>query len=118
MKSYKELIVWQKSFQLVLFIYKTTEKFPNNEIYGITSQLRRAAIAIPSNIAEGYNRQSKKEYLQFLYIAFGSGAELETQLLVSKELGYVNLKTYNELNNLLSEVLRMLNKLISTLKNY
>lgn len=76
--SYKDLIVWQKSFDLVRQIYQLTDNFPKMEIYGLTSQMRRAAISIPSNIAEGFVRKHTKEFSQFVSIAFGSGAELET----------------------------------------
>jgi len=116
MKSYKELIVWQKSFQLSILIFKTTENFPRSELFGIVSQMRRAVVSIPSNIAEGYTRAHRLEYLQFLRTAFASGAELETQLLISKELKYLNEKSFTEINSLLEEVQKMLNKLIFTLK--
>src|SRR3989338_174321 len=85
-KSYKDLIAYQKSFDLVKAIYVLTGKFPREELYGLTSQIRRSAVSIPSNIAEGYMRGSK-EYVQFLKIALGSCAELETQLAISKEIG-------------------------------
>jgi four helix bundle protein len=84
-KSYKELIAYQKSYELVLHIYRITRSFPKEEVYGMTSQIRRAAVSIPSNISEGYMRGSK-EYIQFLKIALGSAAELETQLSLSKDL--------------------------------
>lgn len=88
--SYKDLIVWQKSFELVIEIYKLTNLFPKSEIYGLVSQMRRCVVSIPSNIAEGFIRKHRKEYAQFISIAFGSGAELETQLLLSKELKFVS----------------------------
>ena len=78
LKNYKELQVWQKAYQFCLEIYKVTKTFPNEEKYGLTSQIRRAAISIPSNIAEGYGRKSSGEYIQFLYVAYGSNCELET----------------------------------------
>ena len=110
MKSHKELIVWQKSFQLSLEVYKSTKQFPKDEIYGIVSQMRRAAVSIPSNIAEGYARGSRKEYIQFLKIAFGSANELETQLLIANKLNYdKNISSILKLNE---EVLKMLNVLI------
>src|SRR3989344_5311138 len=83
--SYKELIVWQKSVELVEHIYHLTKKFPKEEVYGLVSQMRRASVSIPSNIAEGRLRRSKKDFIQFLQIAFGSGAELETQIIISKK---------------------------------
>ncbi len=85
-KSFKELIVWQKSIHLVKAIYKTTEQFPKSELYGLTNQMRRAAVSIPSNIAEGYKRKSRLEFLHFLSIAEASAAELETQIIIAKEL--------------------------------
>src|SRR3989344_2413994 len=110
-KTYKELIVWQKSYRLSLLVYKVTKGYPKEEIYALVSQMRRCAISIPSNIAEGYCRQRKKEYAQFLQIAFGSGAELETQLLISFDLGYITKRDFTEANDLLSEVMKMLNSL-------
>lgn len=115
-KSYKNLMVWQKGFRVSLLIYKLTKLFPKEEIYGLTSQIRRAAVSIPSNIAEGYCRQRKLEYIQFLQIAFASGAEVETQLLIAKELNYITDSDYLETNNLLEEVMKMLNSLISKIK--
>jgi four helix bundle protein len=116
LNSYKELIVWQKSFELAKKIYKNTENFPKSEIYGLTSQIRRAGISIPSNIAEGFARKHRKEFSQFISIAFGSGAELETQLLLVKELKFITDKEFNELNSLLEEIMKMLNSLKSKLK--
>jgi four helix bundle protein len=115
LNSYKELIVWQKSFELAKKIYKSTENFPKSEIYGLTSQIRRASVSIPSNIAEGFVRKHRKEFSQFISIAFGSGAELETQLLLSKELKFITNQQFNELNYLLEEVMKMLNSLKSKL---
>jgi four helix bundle protein len=111
-KSYKDLLVWQKSFRLALEIYKVTKKFPREELYGLVSQMRRAAFSIPSNIAEGYARGSTAEYRQFLKIAFASGAELETQILIAEELGFSNHENFNRLSNLLTEIMKMLNVLI------
>lgn len=85
-KSFKQLIVWQKSILLVKEIYEITKKFPQNEMYGLVSQMRRSAVSLPSNIAEGYKRRGIKEYLQFLSIAEASSAELETQIIISKDL--------------------------------
>lgn len=116
-KSFKELIVWRKSMDLVLEIYKITENFPVSERYGLISQVRRAAIAIPSNIAEGYVRFHIKEYSQFINIAFASGAELETQLELSKKLNYIKENDYNRVISLLNEIMKMLNKLFRVLKN-
>lgn len=115
MNSYKDLIVWQKSIELTVNIYRVTDKFPKNELYGLTSQIRRATVAIPSNIAEGQKRGHKTEYIQFLRIAFGSGAELETQLIIGYKIGYLDKTDFEKLNSLLEEVMKMLNKLISVL---
>ena len=114
-QSYKQLTVWQKSINLVEGIYTLTSEFPNAEIYGLTSQMRRAAISIPSNIAEGQKRKDLPEYLQFLRIANGSAAELETQLIISKRL-YPSLN-YSNSELLLEEVQKMLTVLIRTLKS-
>lgn len=116
-KSYKNLKVWQKSFDLTLFVYKITKSFPREELYGLTSQIRRCVVSIPSNIAEGYTRHRKLEYIQFLHIAFASGAELETQLLLAKELGFINLPDFDKAYSVLQEVMKMLNTLISKIKS-
>ncbi|PJC23120.1 four helix bundle protein [candidate division WWE3 bacterium CG_4_9_14_0_2_um_filter_48_10] len=88
--SYKELVVWQKSIALVKVIYELTKNFPRSEQFGVVSQMRRAAVSIPSNIAEGYGRKSSKEYKQFYSIAYGSALELDTQLIICRELELVS----------------------------
>ena len=113
--SYKDLTVWQKAMDLCEAIYLITNSFPKSELYGLISQIRRCSVSIPSNIAEGYRRGHKAEYIQFLRIAYGSGAELETQLLVALRIGYIKRHEFDELNNLLEEIMKMLNKMISTL---
>lgn len=110
-ESYENLIVWQKSMDLVIAVYALTGKFPKEEIYGLTSQMRRAAISIPSNIAEGSRRSSRKDFRNFLLNAYGSGAELETQIRIAKRLSFGEAKDYVSADALLSEVMRMLNKL-------
>ena len=115
LKSYKELIVWQKSFQLAKIIYKLTRHFPKSEIYGLVSQMQRCSVSIVSNIAEGYSRGHRQEYLQFLRVAFGSGAELETQMLLAKELKLISNSEFDEAFGLLTEVMKMLNVLIHKL---
>jgi len=115
-KSFRELTVWQKSFQLVVLIYKTTNNFPSSELYGLTSQIRRAAVSIPSNIAEGQSRGHILEYIQFLMIAKGSAAELETQLLLAKELNYIKEIDFKQALDILVEVEKMLERLIYVLK--
>lgn len=96
MKTHKDLEIWQKGIDLVERIYKITSGFPREENYGIISQLRRAAISYPSNIAEGAARSSRKEFTQFVYIALGSLSELETQIIISSRLGYHNEKNILE----------------------
>jgi len=108
------LKVWQRSIELVKEIYKITSQFPKTEIYGLTTQMRRASVSIPSNIAEGYLRKNLKEYLQFLRIAYSSSAEIETQLVIVKDL-YQNIN-YSKANLLLEEVQKMLNALIKKLE--
>ena len=115
LKSYKELKVWQKSIELVKEIYKITNQFPREEIYGLSIQMRRAVVSIPSNVAEGYLRKSLKEYLQFLRVAYSSSAELETQLIIAKDI-YQNID-YQKGESLLEEVQKMLNILIKKLEN-
>jgi four helix bundle protein len=111
-KNHKDLEVWKKSMDLVSNIYKITESFPNKELYGLTNQIRRAAISIPSNIAEGAARNSKKEFIQFLYIALGSLSELETQIIIANRLEYLN-----NLDTLLDD-LKFVQKLINGLIYY
>ena len=89
-KSFRDLNIWKNAIKLVKLIYEITQTFPNSEIYGLTSQIRRAAVSVPSNIAEGHIRRHTAEFKQFLFIALGSLAELETQITISNELGYVN----------------------------
>lgn len=114
--SYKDLTVWQKSITLTLLVYELTRSFPKEELYGLTSQMRRAAASIPANIAEGSTRGYLKGYINFLSIAYGSGAELETFLVIAKELGHVSESDYAEATAQLNEVMRMLNGLIKKLR--
>ena len=113
--SYKELTVWQKSVKLVVELYLLTEKFPKEEIYGLTSQMRRSAVSIPSNIAEGRTRGSRKDFTQFLRIAYSSGAELETQIEISKQLPNTKILNYTQVDMFLNEVMRMLHVMIKKL---
>ena len=113
--SYKELTVWQKSIELVVEVYRITDSFPKSELYGLVSQMRRAAVSIPSNIVEGYSRGHRPEYIQFIRVAFGSGAELETQMIIAKKLELVFEDKLKKAELLLDEVMRMLNKLVATL---
>jgi four helix bundle protein len=116
LRNHKELKVWQKAYQLCLEIYKLTKAFPKEEIYGLSSQMRRAAVSIPSNIAEGYGRKTTPEYIQSLYIAYGSICELETQLLLSGDLGYIREKEMEKIQQDIGEIERMLKALIKSLR--
>jgi len=113
-KTFKELIVWQKSVELSVRIYKLTRKFSKDEKFGLVSQLRRACVSIPSNIAEGSKRGTKKDFIQFLRIASGLAAEVETQLIISKQL-YSEIDFSEELN-LLLEIQKMLTVLIRSIQ--
>jgi len=115
LRNYKDLKVWQKSYQLCLEIYQATNKFPKNEGFGLTSQMRRSAVSIPSHIAEGYGRKTTPEYLRFLYISYGSACELETQLLLSGDLGCLSKENLSKLQRDMGAVERMLKALIKSL---
>jgi len=110
--SHRDLVVWQRSIEFVTKIYETTNNFPKEELFGLTSQLRRAAISIPSNIAEGFARKHNKELIQFLYVSLGSSVEIETQLLIAKNINYINDEIYISLTNHLSEISKMIIGLI------
>ncbi len=114
MSDYKDLNVWKKSIDFVEIVYKIVKSFPREEIYALSDQLKRAAVSIPSNIAEGASRNSNKEFVQFLYIALGSASEVETQLIIAKRLNYIH-SIENELNELTS-IRKMLNSLITSIK--
>ncbi len=113
MKGHRDLEVWQKSMQFVTVLYQETAAFPKQELYGLTSQLRRAAVSVPSNIAEGCGRNSKKEFHQFLCHARGSLLEAETQLEIARNLGYLSDNKTRELLSKTNEIGRMLNGLRS-----
>lgn len=112
MTDYKDLIIWQKSRLLVRTVYILTRKLPKEELFGLTNQVRRAVVSIPSNIAEGFNRGSDKEFIHFLRIAKGSVAEVETQLILCVDLGYLDSDDIVEAIKLYNEILRMLGTLI------
>ncbi len=113
--SYRDLLVWQKSMVLVKAIYQETRSFPKDEVYGLSSQMRRAAGSVPCNIAEGQGRLSKKEFKQFLALSRGSVLELETQLQIAADLGFLNVDNAQQLISKTEEVLRMLNGLMGSL---
>ncbi len=110
--THRDLDVWKKSIDFTTSIYKISKKFPDDEKYGLANQIRRAAVSIPSNIAEGAARQSNKEFIQFLYVALGSSTELETQLIISKKLDYLNDGEFEDLNEKLNNISKMLLGLI------
>ncbi len=112
--SFKDLIVWQKAYKLVLEIYRKTEHFPKSEVYGLAQQMRRAAVSVPSNIAEGYGRKHKAEYSQFLSMAYSSLQELETQYLLAVDLKYMQKSEYIE--GLFDEVGAMLYRMINPVR--
>ena len=114
-QSYRDLIAWQKAFKLGLMIYRLTKQFPDEERFGLISQLRRASVSVPSNIAEGYGRQSRNEYVRFLKIGRGSLYEIDTQLLFAVELQYVSHEMYDQTKSLLDECSRVLGGLIRSL---
>lgn len=121
-RSYRDLQVWKKGMELVEAVYVVTQRFPGSELYGLTTQMRRAAISVPSNIAEGHSRSSTKEFLRYLSIALGSLAELETQLMLGRNLGYVSaeqldplLKQSEELGKMIRGLQKSLNRRLSPL---
>jgi len=116
-RTHKDLVGWQKSITLVTTLYKLTKFFPKDEVYGLIQQLRRSAVSVPSNIAEGAARNHKAEYIQFLCIALESISELETQCLISKNLEYLDDTTYNFVNDSIQEIRKMLIGLIKHLKS-
>lgn len=116
MHNYIELRVWNKSVDLATDIYMQTSNFPKSELYGITSQIRRSAVSISSNIAEGAGRSGKKEFKHFLNISNGSAFELETQIIISKKLGYIGDDEFDSLNVLIIEIQKMLYMLIKSIK--
>jgi len=116
LRNYKELKVWQKAYAFCLQVYQLTRKFPTEEKYGLTSQIRRSAVSVPSNIAEGYGRKTTVDYIRFLYIAYGSLCELETQIMLSGDLTYLEQKDLENLKRNLSDVERMLKALIRSLE--
>lgn len=115
-KDYRELIVWQKAMDLVEHIYRHTNAFPKEEVYGLSSQLRRAAVSVPSNIAEGNARATTRDFLHFLSIAYGSIKEIETQILIAERLGYDIQKDTPALMQLTDELARLISGLSNSLK--
>jgi four helix bundle protein len=116
-RTHKDLVVWQKAIDVVVDIYRMTKSFPKEEVYGLVSQMRRAAVSIPANIAEGAARQSRKEFIQFIHIAMGSLAELETHLIISLRLMYDKENHTQEIRLKLDEIRRMLAGLVQHCKS-
>lgn len=116
MTSHKDLKVWQKGIELVKVIYTITNSFPITEQFGLTSQMRRCSVSIPSNIAEGCGRRSDKELIQFLYIALGSASELETQIIISYELGFLDKEKSDYSQVMVLEIIKMTSSLINSIK--
>ena len=107
-RTYRDLEIWKEGIVLVKHVYKVTETFPKHEMYGLVTQMRRCAVSIPSNVAEGFRRYHNKEYKQFLHISLGSCAELETQITISKELGYINENEESKHLEILDHICRMI----------
>ena len=116
METHKDLRVWRQSIEMVTSIYLITQSFPKEEMFGLVSQMRRASVSVPSNIAEGYARGTDKEKLHFLRISSGSMSEVETQLMLGLNLGYIDQEKYNELSETVTSVWKQLNSLISSIK--
>ncbi|CAM3818332.1 four helix bundle protein [Flavobacterium cucumis] len=115
--SYKDLLIWKKGIIIVVKVYQLTKAFPSEELYALTSQIKRASVSIPSNIAEGYGRNTDKSFSHFIDISRGSLCELETQLIIAKELGFiVNFELYNEILELIIEESKMINAFSKSLK--
>lgn len=117
MTSHKELKVWKKGIELVKVIYDITNDFPKTEQFGLTSQIRRCSVSIPSNIAEGCGRHSDKELIHFLYITLGSASELETQIIISQELGFLEKEKSENIQVLILEIIKMTSSLIKSIKD-
>lgn len=115
-RSYRDLLVWQKAIDMVIECYRISDAFPKSELYGITSQFRRAAVSVPTNIAEGRGRRSTSAFLHFLDIAYGSLMEVETILEITSRLSFLNTESYQSFANRTSEIGRMINGLIASLE--
>lgn len=116
MQDFKKLKVWEKGHQLTLSVYRATVKFPKEELYGLTSQMRRASASVPANIAEGCGRGGKAELARFLQVAMGSASEVEYHLLLARDLGFFDAPQYNELEATVTEVKRMLTSFIAKVR--
>lgn len=117
-KTFRDLIAWQESHKLALSVYEITGQFPSRESYSLIDQMRRCAISISSNIAEGFSRRSKKEKMQFYYMSLGSTTEFQNQLIFSKDIKYINESAYNQMDEQTIKVHKLLNGLIKSSKSY
>lgn len=115
MDTYKDLNVWKESVELVTLVYKVTSNFPETEKYGLTNQIRRCSVSVPSNIAEGFCRQSNGDFIRFLRISYGSSAELETQLIIAQNLGFLSEEEFTNVNERVIIIRKMINKLMSSI---
>ncbi|RTE54925.1 four helix bundle protein [Arenibacter aquaticus] len=114
-KTYKDLLIWQKGIELVKEVYSICQELPNDELFGLKSQIKRSSISIPSNIAEGWGRNYTKNYVQLLRVSRGSLLELETQIIISKELNFISTDSYNRIQALITEESKMLNAFIKSI---
>ena len=114
-RSYRDLLIWQKGIELVKVVYGLTGKFPNDELYGLTAQVRRSAVSVPSNIAEGQGRKHTGEFRQFLHVALGSIAEVDTQIIIAYELGYITAQEAADIEEKIIEIRKMTFSLIKKL---
>lgn len=115
--THKDLIVWKKSIDFVTELYSLTSRFPDAERFGLTNQMRRCSVSVPSNIAEGEARRSNKEFIRFLYISLGSASELQTQLVISRNLKFITPEQYEDFNAQLEEISRMISGLIRSVES-
>lgn len=115
--THKDLIVWKKSIDFVTELYSLTGRFPDAERFGLTNQMRRCSVSVPSNIAEGAARKSNKEFVRFLYISLGSASELQTQLVISRNLNFISPEQYEEFNSQVEEISRMISGLIRSVES-
>ena len=114
-KTYKDLLIWQKGIEIVKETYLICKEIPKDELYGLQSQIKRSSVSIPSNIAEGWGRNYTKNYIQFLKYSRGSLLELETQIIISRELGFISTESYNKIQGLITEESKMLNAFIKSI---
>ncbi|MBK7429173.1 MAG: four helix bundle protein [Saprospiraceae bacterium] len=117
MRDFRNLEIWKKSVGFTIIIYRLTDPFPDKEKFGLTSQLRRASVSMASNIAEGASRNSETDFARYLEISMGSAFEIETQLIVSREIGYITFEEYNSALESLSVIQKQINQLISKIRN-